>query len=165
MNSCEDGRADEGAGGLYEEFTKVSASFGFRAWDLKPAEITARLGIEPSRAHARGDKYVGHVDKERMGVREQPWGVWAIDSEQSIQSTDPQDHIDYLVQLLTPKTAEIEALMGKEDMYVAAWLTVESCELVNSFRLGAQSLATLAALCHDINVLVIAPYEGEGHAA
>jgi len=138
---------------------KVNASFGIRADDLRPNEITERLGIQPSHSFARGDTYVGHLDRTTMGTRTRPFGVWQVRSEGVVKSDVLQDHVDYLVGVIEPKREEIDALLSDPALYVDVRLWVESHDVVNAFTLRSDSICILASLCREFNISVIG---GEG---
>lgn len=137
------------------QYTKVSVSYGFSAVDLNPAEITALLGIAPSRAYARGDEYVGHLDRFRVGLRKRACGLWGIDTDGAVHSSRLGDHLEYLVGLLGPKASAIKELLRRKDIYVGVWIRLESPCVVNGFALRADLLLVLARLCRDVNVSVI----------
>ena len=144
---------------------KPSVTFGLRAKDLDPEEITSLLGIKASYAFKRGEKYRTRIDKDRYGIRKYPFGVWQLRSEECIVSDDFKEHVDCLARLLEPKRAQIGALLAREGMYVDVRLWIESYENVYGFTLPSRQVLTLASLCHEINVSVILGELGQAEGA
>ena len=70
--------------------------FGIRSNHLQKNEMSALLGIEPTRAFERGEKYSG---PERVGdgqfrqvERIRPWGVWHYNTSDFVRSNSLNDH-------------------------------------------------------------------------
>jgi hypothetical protein len=53
---------------------------------LVPGEVTALMGIEPTRAHAKGDRHIGKDGKEYAKRRIGMWQLRAAESSDSFES-------------------------------------------------------------------------------
>jgi hypothetical protein len=67
--------------------------------DLEPDVVTEGLGIQPSRAHRRGD--IRNPLAKRPFIH--PRGGWFLSSEGAVQSRDVRRHIDWLLDQVEPK--------------------------------------------------------------
>ncbi|QQE13336.1 DUF4279 domain-containing protein [Planctomycetota bacterium] len=144
------------------EFINVNVTFGIRADDLIPDEMTKLLGIQPSHSFARGDEYVGHINLTEKGVRTREHGVWQVRSEEVVKSDDLQDHVDYLIDLLKGKQAEVKTLLADPDYYLDIRFWVEWPGYIHSFGIRSESISFLTSFCRDFNFSVIgAPDEDE----
>ena len=73
-----------------------------------PDEITSILGVEPDRVQVKGQPYrLSKYTPERVALR----SGWYIESEGRIESHDARRHIDYVLDHLGDKAAEIQNLL------------------------------------------------------
>jgi hypothetical protein len=73
------------------------ASFRLIGDLLNPIEVSDRLRLIPSIAHAKGDPFRSHT---RTGSR--PIGVWSLSSKDRISSTNLEKHLTYLIDQFMP---------------------------------------------------------------
>jgi len=114
--------------------------------DLDPAEITSRLGVEPTRAHARGDA-------RRRGP---PWtrGRWSLVC-QGRSPTGADDLIRELLGLLPPLDALVwDELRKRCELKVWIGCFLESDN--RGFVLRPSSVRALARLGAELNVDIYA---------
>jgi hypothetical protein len=84
-------------------YEKVKAAFRFVGDNVDPEAITARIGIQPSRAHAKGDIIKKHPERTHTA------GLWGLDSP--ILPDQPlEKHLQYLLDQLEAQAAGIEEL-------------------------------------------------------
>lgn len=69
---------------------KCSATLRFFGPTLDPQTVTALLGHNPSYAHLPGER------RNRVG-KPIPHGMWLLTSEKQVESTDPEDHMNWLL--------------------------------------------------------------------
>jgi hypothetical protein len=72
---------------------KTFASLRFYGDDLKPDEITSRLQIQPTDSACKGSQSVARSGKSRTA----PTGRWVLDTESHIDSTNLEDHLEWLL--------------------------------------------------------------------
>ena len=69
---------------------KCSATLRFFGPTLDHRTVTALLGQNPSYAHLPGER------RNRVG-KPIPNGMWLLTSEKQVESTDPEDHMSWLL--------------------------------------------------------------------
>lgn len=86
---------------------------------LQPNQVSARLGLVPSRAFAKGDPY------GRGRVRRH--GGWILSSRNAVESSDTRHHIDWLLDQLDGKSKELDALrdLGCEVDVSCIWVSAQ----------------------------------------
>jgi hypothetical protein len=77
--------------------------------DLEPDVVTEGLGIQPSRAHRRGD--IRNPLAKRPFIH--PRGGWFLSSEDMVQSRDVRRHIDWLLDQVEPKGDVLKQLQSQ----------------------------------------------------
>ncbi len=91
--------------------------------DVDPREVTARLGIEPTRWQRRGE--AGHRPGRPSWVA--PLNGWFLESKAQVESKDSRRHVDWLLDRLAAKGDAIRSLQA------------EGCTLVMSCYWASQS--------------------------
>jgi hypothetical protein len=117
------------------------------------------MGMEPSHAYAKGDKYETHINKNVMGIREHPHGVWQIRSGDCVASSDPEDHARWLLGQLEPRASTVQEIMNRKGMYADVRVWIEMDGAIGSWTLKAETLSRLAKLCQDFNFSYIGTSE------
>ena len=74
---------------------------------LTPAEVTSRLGIEPSRSQQKGDP----LTKSKQPVFARMHG-WFLTSEGAVESRDVRRHLDWLLEQLGPRADAVRSLQA-----------------------------------------------------
>ena len=96
-------------------------SFGFRADELDTSEITATMGIIPSRGFRRGDPFISRgVEHKKL------WGIWVLDTHISSNSVDR--HLEELLHVLDPRKEAIRAINsrhGFQSLLKIFWLQTD----------------------------------------
>lgn len=84
--------------------TKTNASLRIFSADVHPDKISETLGLIPTNTRVRKpeSKYP-HESKRHF---------WLLSSEQEVDSTDSEDHIRKIVDLLIARKAELDKLRG-----------------------------------------------------
>jgi hypothetical protein len=70
---------------------------------IKPAEISERLGVAPTRLSVKG------VDEATPSgkVRPAPKSLWVLSSEKEVDSLDVRRHLDWLIERLMPARQQL----------------------------------------------------------
>lgn len=78
-------------------------SFRIMGDEVEPPELTAQLGISPSKAHRKGDTSASKTKKGKI-VTYAPFnsGLWSIDSQVDVTST-LKEHLVNIIEHLEPK--------------------------------------------------------------
>ena len=113
-----------------------NATLRVQGANLKPAEFTLLVGVEPSHAHARGDVVSPRVKRVRKE------GMWMLDS-QALPAAHPEEHIADLLGRLPQRELWLRAVQGSRVDLVCS-LTVASDH--EAFSVSAQTLARLGEL-------------------
>ena len=85
---------------------ETHATFRLLGDALDAGEVTRLLGMEPSFARRRGDKY-GNPERPVTSRT----GIWALESEKSVASDDLEDHLDFLLLRLGSKSSVVRKLV------------------------------------------------------
>ena len=136
---------------------KTSISFLMRSDVLLPSQITEELGIEPSWACAKGEAYerqsfCPRTRKHHTVVRKGSSGIWAVDSEDSIQSTSVERHALYLLERLEPRASVIRRYVENPDYYVRFNIWWESEIGHGGFDLSGATVGRMSVLCQYFGV-------------
>lgn len=121
---------------------------------LEPRRITSELEIQPTRAYAKGERYLGRaLDMETRGIvrcwNTHPWGSWAVETRGLVTANDVESHALRLLEMLEPRKEIIGRCLDRAEEYVircAIWW--ESNAGHGGFDLRSDIVARLAALCH-----------------
>ena len=120
------------------------ATFRLGGTLLDPDEISTRLGIQPSHAHKRGDQR-GHKGTW-------PKGIWTLTSEDQVQSTDLQQHIEWLLDQLEPVQPTIDMLVTGQHLEADVFCFWESATGQGGPMFSANFLERFARLHVDLGL-------------
>jgi hypothetical protein len=94
-------------------YLDARAALRLTSADLDPAEVTARLRLQPDHTHRRGEPYLSHVRPGRIAVYASfPRGLWLMSSGGRVQSPRLAAHLDWLLRELEPRADEVRALIA-----------------------------------------------------
>jgi|SRR5579884_3163625 len=93
------------------------ASLRFSGDRLEPDRITALIGIAPRVAYRKGEVFKRSRGQEIRGRT----GLWLVSSEDRVESDDLNDHLDYLLSLVSPqrgqdRLAKLQSLLRKDGL-------------------------------------------------
>ena len=103
---------------------------------LDPAEVSRLLGLEPTDSAAKGETVVVGAKS-----RTAPTGRWILTSENAIQSTNLEDHLDWLLDRLSVVPCDVPGV-GRADVF-CYWVSATGH---GGPELSPQMLARLASL-------------------
>jgi hypothetical protein len=129
--------------------------FRIRSDILIPSEITDDLGVEPTRAWAKGEKYLGKIfDPETKKVmshwHERPWGIWGLDTKTAVQVRKVEHHVSYLLNILEPKQDKIRHYIEVDKYLVSFYIWWETTTGHGSYEIPAIQLERLGRLCQYV---------------
>jgi Domain of unknown function (DUF4279) len=127
------------------------ALFSIRSDILSPAEVTATLGVSPTRAWAKDDPY-----QSRAGLRHRPWGMWHLSTKGVVSSRSPEQQALHLLYLLEPRAEAVRRYVATPEYLVTVSFWWESVTETAGFDLCSATVARLAALSNFISVTFIA---------
>ena len=90
----------------YPTCNRCYATLFVECGENDPAEVTARLKLQPTRAQVKGER-VGTFSK-----RIHPFSAWFLSSRDHVTSQDLRRHLDWLFDTLSPRESQIRALRG-----------------------------------------------------
>lgn len=132
----------------------VYVDFSIHSDVLDPKAITNLLGIQPSRAWAKGEQYLGKMFAPATKQVTQVWrprysGIWAIESEGMVESKRVEAHALYLLNLLEPAQEQLKHFLNLPEAYtVRFYIRWEPKDGHGSYELSSGTLSKMAALCH-----------------
>ena len=77
--------------------------------DLDPAEVTAFVGLEPTKSHRKGDPTPSTHRNPRLRYRT---GMWMLDSPLP-SGADVEDHLERLLDQIEPRSAAFHRLQDQ----------------------------------------------------
>jgi hypothetical protein len=133
----------------------VHIDYCIRSDFLDPVQVTEELGIKPSRAWAKGERYLSKVYSPKSKTvkenwKQRPWGIWALETK-NLATKDAEEHLVYLLNLLEPKKEVIRKYMAdKEKHTVRFYIWWEPFDGHGSYAISNEILERAATLCHYI---------------
>jgi hypothetical protein len=122
-------------------------SFGFRADDLDPAEITAAIGVSPTRSFRRGDVFIS------VGIeRRRPWGVWVLETRRSSNNID--DHLEDLLLDLEPRKDVIRRINDRAGFHTLLKIWWIQTDITIGLSINGQLLSRASALVESVGVTI-----------
>ena len=79
---------------------KAFVTLRFAGDELDPAEISAILPVEPTRAHKKGKEFFAGPNAGKLRGRT---GIWFLATDKLVDSDDLADHLRFVQKLLYPK--------------------------------------------------------------
>jgi hypothetical protein len=131
---------------------KTNITFRIIGSKIVPNEITKALGVEPTRAFAKGENY----QSKRVGIRQRPIGHWSVSTEGLVDSTSVECHALKLLELFDIESDALKALQGNEDYRISVVVWWEALEGHGGYTLSSETLRRLTCLCTDIDFQFIA---------
>lgn len=115
------------------------ASFRMFGPDVDPDEVTALLGIEPTRSHRFGEI--------RYKDRRFEHGMWLLDSD-GLETTDAESHLEYLLDRLDAARTPVKELIAS-----GRYWTDISCSWTSRFGHGGPIFSPqILARILDLNI-------------
>lgn len=96
----------------YETCEKTRVVLRIYSGKLHPSQVTALLGLDPSRFVAAGGSRVNSLGRAPAS---KPNG-WFLSSEEHVESKDTRRHLDWLIAKLRPSADALHDLQGKPDV-------------------------------------------------
>jgi Domain of unknown function (DUF4279) len=138
-----------------EDADHVQVTFRFVGDAIEPSDVSAKLGLPPTFAHAKGDREPKRVDEVF------PTGVWGLRSPLD-ETADLEAHLSWLLDALDAKRdvlGNIKAATGcRLDFYCSYFCADASC----GFDLSPHTLSRIAAIDADFGVSFWAPADAWG---
>ena len=138
-----------------DEVAGISISFCLSSDNIDPALITIQLGVEPSKAWAKGDKYLGkklNLETRRIEQcwREHPWGLWCLNSGTRVISNDIEAHVVSMLSVFESKKDILKCYVEDPECAVRFHIKWEAAEGRSGYELSSEFLVRLAALSNYI---------------
>ena len=91
----------------------TNATFRLMGDLIQPDELTILLGIQPNFSHAKGDTF-----ESRAGLLKHRTGIWALESENKLETTNLEKHLIFLLDKLEPVSSIVAELVLKFSLAV-----------------------------------------------
>jgi hypothetical protein len=130
------------------------ADFRIRSDVLVPESLSVELGVQPTLAWAKGERYLGkELDPATKQIverwAERPWGMWHINSKAVVHSKKVEDHLAYLLDIFEPKRDRLIPYLQRELEYsISVYIRWEPSDVAGSYRISSGILTRTASLCH-----------------
>ena len=139
--------------------------YRIRADDLIPQTVTAELGIHPTVAYQKGEKFIGKkydpkAKKDIEVIRGHPFSVWDVNSESQQGLRRVTDHIMYLLDILEPHSEQIQRYLNQNEKYIISfYVRWEPHGEHGSYVIPGELLKRMGNLCHFVEFSFIGTFE------
>lgn len=123
---------------------RTYATFRLSGNALIPDEVTAALGITPTRA-SMSDQHVS-VGRAGSTTRRYPAGVWLLATDHRVESTSLERHLIHLLEAIEPVAATLKVLRSRHELradFFCYWLSATGH---GGPEISSDTLARIAAL-------------------
>lgn len=129
------------------------AEYAIYSDTLNPDDLSLALKVEPDRAWAKGDIYIGKYKDVATGEvkvteRQRQSGIWAIHSMHLKDITQAEQHVEYLLNLLQPSSKYMTSLLASGTCRVHFYVHWEPADEYGSYTLSSSVLSRMASLSH-----------------
>lgn len=135
---------------------RVSAELRIYSGDISPVEVSNRLGLSATTSLRRGESITNSLGRTRV----HKLNAWFLSSESEVPSTNPEDHLAWLVGKLASTMPALSAFLacpGVKAMVVCTcWTTTDGA----SVPISSATMRALAELGVDVHI-AFASYEDE----
>ena len=145
-----------------ENTKKVFVDFRIRSDILSPQEITQNLGVMPTQSWEKGEKYQGKARDPKTKQfytiwREQPWGMWHLNTQGIVSDLRVEKHILYMLNLLEPSKKRLEQYLSRKEEYrISFYIHWEPIDDWGSYEVDHDVLRRMSALCHNVEFTFMA---------
>ena len=92
---------------------KTYVDFRIRSNTLIPQEVSYNLGVKPTKAWAKGERYLSKAfDPQTKKISSiwhlRPWGMWHLDTKNTLPDKKVEKHILYLLSIIEPKIDNLD---------------------------------------------------------
>lgn len=135
-------------------YSEAYASVRFAAEDLDPLHVTQQLRLPADHTHRRDEPRLSRSIRTGRVSEYAPYsqGMWSMSSRDWVNSPRLATHIEWLLQELEPKSAEVHSLLASGvsgDIFCySRGRTVQSPAIPKELRARAMALGLSIALDH-----------------
>lgn len=118
-----------------------------RGVNLDPGDVTQILGHQPSKAFKNGDKF----GKENENYRK--FGGWFLYSSDDIAGSSIDEHLAFILGLITGSSGTISNLNGVEEVVIDVFLSINTTEEksnIGDFKVSCSQLEKITENGADI---------------
>lgn len=123
---------------------RTYATFRLAGDALKPDEVSAVLGLTPTRGLAKDQEVP--VGRKGKTTRRQRTGIWLLDTAHSVESTSLERHLIHLLDAIEPAAAALQALRDKHELDADFFCFWESATGTGGPEFSPSTLTRIAAL-------------------
>ncbi len=140
---------------------KLHIDFCIRSDVLDKEILSKELDISPTRAWNTSEKYLSKTRDEATGEivtveMEHPWGIWGLNTINSVSSKIVEDHAQYLINLLEPHKDQLQKYLQDKNNYGVGFLIWwEPYDGHGSYAISSKTLIRMAELSHHVEFLCI----------
>lgn len=142
-------------------YASVHADYQISGTDLDPATVTDALRIQPTMVRLQGEQCydVDEQGKKRLKSGRYLSGIWRVSTKRIVdRDLPPQEHLDYIAELLRPHVSTLQALISQHDLFARTWMRVmgDSSGFV-AYSIKPETLSTLVSVSSEIRIVTICP--------
>lgn len=140
---------------------KTYVDFRIRSNTLIPQEDSYNLGVKPTKAWAKGERYLSKAfDPQTKKISSiwhlRPWGMWHLDTKNTLPDKKVEKHILYLLSIIEPKKDNLDYYLKRKDEYsISVYIHWEPVDDWGSYEINSNVLWRMSSLCHYIEFMFI----------
>lgn len=140
---------------------KTYVDFRIRSNTLIPQEVSYNLGVKPTKAWAKGERYLSKAfDPQTKKISSiwhlRPWGMWHLDTKNTLPDKKVEKHILYLLSIIEPKKDNLDYYLKRKDEYsISVYIHWEPVDDWGSYEINSNVLWRMSSLCHYIEFMFI----------
>ncbi|WP_434043647.1 MULTISPECIES: DUF4279 domain-containing protein [Sorangium] len=122
----------------------VHVELGLSGDRVVPAEVTAAVGVLPSRAWSKGECY----ESKAGGTRKRPLGIWVV----TCDGSDVQQCALELLAVAEPRAAAIRRMADAAGATISVGIWWEPAGGQGGFTLSSDVMRRISELCDRVDV-------------
>ena len=125
----------------------TNVTFGIIGFDFDPHKFTRDIRIKPTKSYVKGESL-----ETKVGDKHQrPYSLWSFTTENHIESTSPEKHAQYLLELIEEKRDLLLKYINDSAFRTAISIWWESKDGHGGFTLSSETISRFSKLCQEID--------------
>jgi hypothetical protein len=138
------------------DVVQVSVFYKIKSELFSLESLSKELAVKPTRLWNKGEDYLGKQFNKKTQefeqvVRKRPFSIWEIDSSCFISSKRVEEHVKYLVELLSLKKDIINRILCDKDYMITVNILKKSYAEVIDYQIDPRLLEKLLSFCKNVS--------------